>query len=268
MHRLSPYYILKTRCHTIRKIPLRGDSIMTRMRIRLARISRERTLSKSQAAVFSKLADEGPLNAYQIAKKAGKRYSVVFNAIKELEKYRLVKLKAKERTIKGTMAKVYDLTLRGVLFALEVEMAPADTERWNYDLIHKIIRRYDSLLPLVFGKWSYFEKMGVGKTALFRVKMIADNQELFERGTVSFEDYVSPGLKTEQKIIWFFYFWGFYPARLEGWGGVADPKVWKHVWKQDEDIKAFVVEKFKEEQKRLQNRSIFLTKILSFLNGA
>lgn len=225
-------------------------------------------LLQSQIIVLFTLADDGPTNAYQIAKKTGNRYSLIFKAIKELKKRGMVRFKGKKRTEKRMMANIYDLALKGVLFVLQKELALADTERWNYDFIRKIIRKYDALLPLVFGKWSHFVKMGVEKMALFRLKMIADNPELFERGVVVFDE-TSPGLEMEQKIERFFYFYGFYPPKptLESFSFVKDPKVWVSAWKQEEDIKTYTIRELRGYEKKLENLSILVKENISFIEG-
>lgn len=220
-------------------------------------------LTQSQITFLETLAKDGPTNPYQVQKKTRKSYSLMSKAAKELMKRGMVKFEGKEKTEKRTMANIYDLTLEGVLFVLENQLSFGDIERWNYNFIHKIIRKYESLLPLVFGKWSYLRKMGVPeKIALNRLSVLAQNRERFKRGDPTF-----PGVDKEEKICWFFYFWGYYPIlQHDSFPGiVADPKVWKNVWKQDEEVRAYIVKKFREEQKSLRNRSIFVEKILSFL---
>lgn len=219
-------------------------------------------LLQSRKIVLKTLAKEGPLNAYQMAKKTRKTYSLIFNSIKDLEERGMIRLKARQETAKGTVAKIYDLALKGVLTVLREELR--DTERWNYHYIRKIIRTYDSLLPLVFGKWRYLDRMSLEEPALYRLKMVADSlkNRVFERGDPTF-----PGRNMEDKICWFFYFWGYYPIlQCDSFPGlVPDPKIWKNVWKEDQDIKAYIVKRFKQEQRKLENRSIFVRKILSFM---
>jgi len=255
--------------HAIKKIPSRVDIMCAHKGKRLPRMKTIRVLefppplTQSEIKALKTLAEAGPTNPYQIAKKAAKSYSLMFKAVKELERRRMVKLEGKERTEKGTMANIYDLTLKGVLSVLEREF---HSKTWNRGLIYKIIRKYDSLLPSVFGKWSYLKKMGVGKEVLYRLQTVAVNLKrgIFERG-----DSTLPGANMEQKICWFFYFWGYYPIPLYDSfpGFVPDPKVWKNVWKQDEDIRAYVIEKLKEEQKKVEHQRFFLAKILSFLEA-
>jgi len=222
-------------------------------------------LLESQIIALSALAEEGPTNIYQIQKKTGKTYSLMFKAVKDLERRSLVKLVEKKQTSKGTTANIYDLTLMGVLTVLEGELPTEDTEEWNYDRIHKIIRKYESLLPLVFGKWSYFQSKGVEKVALYRLHAVVFNQSFLERA-----DPWVPGTKMEERICWFFYFYGFFPAtpEFEGWRIMDDAEAWAGSWAQDKDIKAYVVKELAEYQTRLKTLGGFVERHILRVTGS
>jgi len=149
----------------------------------------------------------------------------------------------------------YDLSLKGVLLVLKKELAPADTERWNYSLIQKIIRKHSSLLPLIFGKWSYFDKMKVWKIARFRLKVLVDTYAAdplsFRKGTG-----VVPWMEMEQQICWFFYF---------QFNHLKFGKPWMTALKQDKEIRAYVVKELKAYQKRLENLNTIIDENLAFL---
>lgn len=238
---------------------------MPRRRVRIVKEWRNPSpLLESEITALSTLANEGPTNVYQIKKKTGKAYSLMFNAVKELEKRRLVKLIEKKQTSRGTTANFYDLTLEGVLSVLEGELASGDRERFNYNLIHKIVKKYESLLPLIFGKWSYLQEVDLETVALFRLKAVVDNQDLFERG-----EPLIPAANKEQRICWFFYFFGLIPARpeFEGWGIMDDPKAWISAWTQDKDIRAFVSDELKRYQIRLKNLGAYVERLITLING-
>lgn len=245
---------------------------MNRKRLpRLLRIAGEWTvpspLLQSRKIVLSALAKDGPSNTYQIAKKTGKTYSLTFNSVKELVERKMVRFEGKKRTIKGTMANVYDLTLRGVLFVLGQEFAAADTDKRNYGAIRKIIHKYASLLPLVFGKWDYFDRNGVGEMALCRLKAVVVDQDAFEP-----EYSWIPGKSMEEKIYWFFYFAGFLsfpqsPAVYEGWCGMEAPQKWMNAWVQDGEIKAFVVKEIEAYQRRLKDFGAYVESHMTIIVG-
>jgi len=189
----------------------------------------------------------------------------MFNAIKELEKRGLVKLIGKKQTVKRTMANIYDLTLKGVLSILREELASADTEKWNFNRVRKIIMKYASLLPLVFGKWDYFDRIGVEKMALCRLQAVVVDQDAFEPGY----SWI-PGDSLEEKVCWFFYFTGFLsfpqsPGAFVGWCGMEDPEKWMDAWVQDEDIKAFVIKEIEDYQTKLKNFGAFVERHITIV---
>jgi len=205
----------------------------------------------------------------------------MFNAVKLLELRRFVKLVGKKQTSKGTTANVYDLALQGVLFVLERELAtvvdtkPRLLDDWTQDQIrevgdriHKIIRKYEFLLPLIFGKWSYFREFGVEGEALFRLKTIVDI-----RNRLGFYDY-EPAEVIEKEIIVrriysFFFFRGLMPETLEfnGWKIAGNPNLWMNMWKHDDEIKAYLVKELMEYQERLGEIGSFVNGTLSFLQA-
>jgi len=219
-----------------------------------------------ETKILECLARFGPLNINQIRVKLSCAYSSTRKAIFNLVGKGFV-IESGIMIVKHTRLETptYDLTLKGVFFVLKKRLTMVDAER-NDEYIRRIIRKYDSLLPLVFDKWSYFIKMNVEKMAIARLRLVADNiDRSFKKGDLTF-----PGTNMEEKICWFFYFYGHYPRQIDTdmWAGVADPPAWARAWKQDEEIRAFVVEKLKDEQKRLEKARIFVKDALSSLEGA
>lgn len=223
-------------------------------------------LTKSQIIALSTLADKGPTNIYQIMKENGKAYSLMFNAIKELEKCMLVMFVEKKQTSKGTMANVYDLTFSGILAVLEIELAPEDTERWNYVKIRKIIKKYADWLPLVFGKWIFFQKMGTEKIALFRLKKIVENQQLIrDKG-----EPLAPTSDMKTQVCWLFYFLGLFPASaaFDEWQIRHDTEAWMNGWKQDKDITAYFMKELENYRKRLKNLGAIVERHITLILGS
>lgn len=221
-------------------------------------------LSENQIKVLEGLARNGPMNTNKLRKKIGNAYSFVHGTLRELERRKMVTLLRKERTEKGTEAFVYDLALEGILLVLQREMRKAEFDKWNHAFISKIINRYSSTLPLVFGKWNHFKETSVDEMALVRLKALVDtyvaNRLNFEKGTGFL-----PWKEMEEQVCWFFYFTGFYPPAHEGWSGVKDPAAWLSAWKQDQEIRNYVVKELEEYQKRLNNLGILIEKSISFL---
>jgi len=252
----------------------------------LVRWSTPPPLLKSEITALVTLANEGPLNVYQIAKKVGKRYSLMFNAVKLLELRQFVKLAEKKQTIKGTTANVYKIALQGVLFVLERELASVtktkpemmnywtnDQTREVYDMIYRIIGKHESLLPLVFGKWDYFRKRGVEKGAISRLTRV-----VYKRNYLGFYDF-EPGGPIEKEIIVrriyniFFFTGTWLPETLEFDGfklPYDDINEWMSMWKGDPDIKAYVTKELKEYQERAREVDTFIahaTKVIGDEKG-
>jgi len=214
-------------------------------------------LSEAQIEVFEFLAKMAPTNAYKIAKESGKAYSFVYNSLKILEMKKMAVDKGKKKTEKGTMANIYDLTLEGVLLILHLQLSRPYYEetKTNYNFIRRLLENYQSLLPLVFGKWEHFEKMKVTKIAFHRLEMLV-NTYAHDPGSFTPGSGFPRGMETEQKICWFFYFQGHMFNYSE---------VWVATLKQDEEIKKYVINAMKAYQKRLENTRSLIKKTVSLL---
>jgi len=219
-------------------------------------------LLQSEITALFTLANEGPTNIYQIKKKTGKTYSLMFKAIKNLEKRLMVGLVEKKKTSKGTIANIYNLNFIGILTVLARELSPEDTEQWNYNQIRKIIRKYDYWLPLVFGKWSFFQKAGVEETALLRLKAVVDRlnvervrlHDLFGYGGL-----LVPLADIKTVTCWLFYFMGLFLSdvefEVEEQQTRHDTEAWIDAWRQDKEIVAYILEELEFYQWRLRNLS-------------
>lgn len=220
-------------------------------------------LSESQMDILNGLAREGPTNAYQLKNRTKKAYSFVLNSLKNFESRKIVVLKREEETEKGTKSKIYDLTLEGVLLILHGERSIMESKDGDFDFIHEILERYNFMAPLIFGKWKYFEQVGLGKLFFTRLKILLDthNSNPFKRGTGFY-----PWLEMTQQLTRFFYLFDFY--RLEDhFITDFDPKVWLNAVKKDEELKAYMIQELKYDQKNCNNMQIRIEKVMQFIES-
>jgi hypothetical protein len=220
-----------------------------------------RGLTKFETEILECLARYGPLNVNQTKKKLSSAYSSTRKAIFSLVGKGIV-VKSGIMTVKhtGLETPTYDLTLKGVLLVLKRELPLASMGKWNIDFIRRLVRKYDSLLPLIFGKWNHFNKMAVEKTALIRLSIIGQNSDLVKRGNQRV-----PGETMEQKINWLFYVGSLYEYSLLL---SSDPVVWVKAWKEDEDMRAFGIREIQRHIRRYEKAIVAYKKYLSSLKGA
>jgi hypothetical protein len=202
------------------------------------------TLTENQIEILEELAKIAPSNAYQIHKNTGKAYSFVYNTLKELERRKMIFIKSKEQTEKGTTANLYDLNLESVLLILQRQQR---SPNYDFSKSRDILEKYSDLLPLVFGKWKYFEAIEKGKIkerANHRFKVLVDS---FVSSPLSFKKGTSayPGIDMKNITTWFFYF---------QFNHFKVGKPWLEALKGDKEIKNFVIKELKDYQ-------IFLNKI-------
>jgi len=213
--------------------------------------------------ILRRVVENPGINAYQISRISPRLDRVTVMRI--IRKCRLVE-DGYVRAEKGKRnARCYFITLKGILYVLYQELLP--TDGLDHAFIREIVTKYNSMLPLVFGKWDYFDKMGVGEMALCRLKAIADDQDSFLPG----HSWI-PGKSMEEKICWFFYFAGILtfpqsPRVLEGWCGMKNPQKWTNAWLQDEDINAFVSKEYKDYQRRLKDYGAFVERHITIIDG-
>lgn len=223
-----------------------------------------RPLLQSEVVALSALADEGPTNVYQIAKKTGRAYSLMFNAIKKLKELGLVMLVETKQTSKGTTANNYDLTFYGILSFLGMEFASEGVEKENYDRIRMFIEKYDDWLPLVFGKWSFFQTADLEETALLRLKaavtIVFANRD-FVYGFAS--EPLAPLADIKTTTTWFFYFLGLIPVGHEFQESQFRHSVdaWLSALKQDKDIQAYFMEELHYYYGRLESLSTIIAHV-------
>lgn len=153
----------------------------------------------------------------------------------------------------------FDLTLKGVLLIIQKELTLHDSSKWNCSFLHRIIKKYTPMLPLIFGKWNHFDKMGVEKTAFLRLRAIVTQEDMYQRG-----DPRIPGKTMEEKINWAFYLGSFYPPIIFL---PEDPVEWVNAWKEDGDINAFGITEIERHIKRYEDAITLYKKYLFYLKG-
>lgn len=219
-----------------------------------------RGLTKFETEILECLARFGPLNIHQTKRKLRHAYSSTRKAIFNLVGKGIL-IKSDIMTVEhtGLETETYDLTLIGVLLILEKELPLGDSSKWDYIFLHKMIRKYTPMLPLIFGKWRHFDKMGVEKTALIRLSIIAQNSDIVKPG-----DSRVPGKTMEQKINWLFYVGSLYKYSMLL---SEDPIIWVNAWKEDEDIKSFSIKEIERHIRRYENAIALYKKYLFYLKG-
>jgi hypothetical protein len=212
--------------------------------------------------ILRRIVENPGINAYQIARISPRLDRIT--VMRHVRRFRLVE-KGYVRVEKGKRnAKCYFITLEGILCVLYGELSRTDLKKWNYDYkqllrgynqIHEIIRKHESLLPLVFGKWDYFRKYGVEKGALFRLIKV-----VYRRDRLGFFGSLTRGRMEKEIIVGriyniFFFTGTLLPETLEydGWKRPCeDLNQWTAMWKGDPDIKVYITKELKEYQKRLR----------------
>jgi len=88
----------------------------------------------------------------------GKRRTVL-RYLPELEKEGLARVKERNREHRGRPRKKYEITPLGVIALLA-------KDDYIFEKIDTVAQVHSDLIPLVFGKWAFFEKQGIKSTVL------------------------------------------------------------------------------------------------------
>jgi hypothetical protein len=215
-------------------------------------------LTLKQLDVLKGLAQSAPINPNKLSKKLKYAYSFVYTTLRELERRKIVSMH-REKNEKGTLSRIYDLEIEGVLWILAEEMKTSN--EWNHSLIGTLIERHRPKLPLVFGKWQYFREAGLEDLVLTRLKIAVDTHSAypFQKGTGYY-----PWLEMEQQITRFFFLWDFYRGSnnpIKGFNFAT----WINALKNDKEIRAFVIQELEYEQKVLKKHLADVGSALSFI---
>jgi len=182
-----------------------------------------RLISPGKVAKY--LAVAGLSNKYQIAKDTGMSYPRVHESIPRLEALGLVKSLNLGRSRTKLPLMGHRLTLEGLATTMYVF-----SDLWaKIDTIAEANRK---LLPLVFGKWKYFEEMGVKAGVIERLKGQFEVIGEVVRFTDS-EHRIRPEVDLEaivnEGVICLMYFWVEESPASEQWkkAVVGDPDLKK-----------------------------------------
>lgn len=219
-------------------------------------------LSSLQLEVLDGLSRIAPNNPNKLRKKLKKAYSFVYYTLKELERRKIISSR-REKNEKGTLSRVYDLELEGILLVLYGWMRNHELVKRNQALIRKIVERYDAKLPLVFGKWQYFREIGLEDLTHTRLKIIVDTHRRnpFHKGTGFYY-----WLEREQQITRFFYLFDFYRLDDNPITGF-DFKIWMAALRNDKEIRQFVTQELRFELGTLKKQQGIVEKALSFMES-
>jgi hypothetical protein len=223
--------------------------------------------------ILRRIVENPGINAYQIARISPRLDRIT--VMRHVRRFRLVG----ERYVRVEKGKrnaiCYFITLKGILLVLQRELSRTDTEKWNYDYkqllrgynkIHEIIRKNESLLPLVFGKWDYFRMFHVEKSVLFRLA-----KAVYRQNHLGFYGITGGAIEKNivRRIYNIFFFSGTWlPETLEFDGfklPYEDINYWTAMWKGDPEIKAYITKELKEYQKSVRTANISIAYVIKVI---
>ncbi len=231
-------------------------------------------LRGSEERILEKIVETGPTCADRIQKTARlSSYSLAHTGLEALEYMRLVVQLEKNPVEARSTARFHDATLNGILYVVRKKLQLADSDYWDKKGITNIAWNHKSKMPLVFGKWEYLKSRGFEQTALVRLKIVSDIRHEFEDGSAMF-----PGRSMTERIYWMFYVlpilsWNDdlfdfdeHVVAGAGFGAGENLNDWKKACKEDQEIRAFVMEAFTNYRNYLERRSRRLDRALQFMN--
>jgi hypothetical protein len=219
-------------------------------------------LSTEKLKLLKKLALCAPTNAHRLSVVTKKAYSFVYESLNEFE-HRKIASGIFVKSAKGTKEKVYDLELEGIFWILQEVVFGRKNDKECSDLIVRMMKHYDSKLPLVFGKWSYFRDLGLEDHFFIRLWYLVGTHmsNPFYKGTGYY-----PWLEMEHQMNRYFYLFDFY--RYDNHFIINfDPKIWVNALKNNKDIREFVVQELEAELKVLDTQHGNVEFILSLLRS-
>lgn len=123
-----------------------------------------KSMSKTEIKIMTDLALHGEGSRYQISKETGISYSMIHKWMDELQSKKLVKVSKTITSKRNPHINVeyYQLTNYGLLKCL------LDEEIWEH--IDTIAERFHDWVPLIFGKWTFFEEHGIKEQIISQLK--------------------------------------------------------------------------------------------------
>jgi len=207
-------------------------------------------LVASQKKVLFYIALKGtPQTKYSIEKETKINHASVLEAVNELEKKGALKGEKIGQSRAGQDIKKFVLTRQGAFLAIkQFHFWPLHPkEKGNAESIGKVADSWQSLEPILFSKWRYFEKelgQGVGIAFLVLSAFYIDNDENLEEdrdtvikecfesleNAINYYDYI----KDDQKMLDDY-------TKNYGRNAEASLDAWVKVIRQDSDLKKYFV---------------------------
>lgn len=129
----------------------------------------EAMLSKTHLEILTQIAMDGSFSKYNLQKILNKSYSSIYNIVDDLQNLKLIEIVKTRKSERNWNIDVdyYDVTFNGVFYILAASKNP--------ETINSIIHNYQHLLPMFFGKWSFFQNQGLGDWAHYMLKNLTKN---------------------------------------------------------------------------------------------
>lgn len=123
----------------------------------------KKTRERVPPKIFLHIARTGESNKWEMSKELGVAYSNIHRIIKKLLKKKYIYVTKTEKAARNPWINVeyYDLTFLGFITCL------LDKRTWKY--IDEIAKRRADELPLIFGKWKFFDDQGIKNEILERL---------------------------------------------------------------------------------------------------
>ena len=138
----------------------------------IERTKKERSLTAPGILLY--LAQNKSRSKWQIANDLHKSYGNVHASVHDMLDYRVIKIEDTKPGARNKKIDVeyYSLTFDGLMLALALQE--------SLDVIDKIAETQKGILPLIFGKWRFFEQNGVKPLIVERLQEVArDERSMF-----------------------------------------------------------------------------------------
>jgi len=134
----------------------------------IQRAKKERSLTAPRILLY--LAQNKGHSKWQIANELHKSYGNIHASVQKMLAYRIIKIEDTKPGARNKKIDVeyYDLTLDGLMLVL--------SDKENLDVLDKIAETQKTILPLIFGKWRFFEQNGVKPLIIERLQKVARDE--------------------------------------------------------------------------------------------
>jgi hypothetical protein len=132
------------------------------------RKAKDRTFTAPDILLY--LAQNEGRSKWEIAKGLKKSYGNVHAAIQQLLSYRLIKIEEKRPSAKNRKIEVeyYGVTIAGLMLIL--------SQKEGIENVNGIVERQKDMLPLIFGKWRFYEENGCKAFIIGKLEKVAKDE--------------------------------------------------------------------------------------------